>query len=166
MILAAAGAAAALWLGPQTPIPVAASGGEIAPPPAASAGYSVDLHYAANDAPPGSAFSLFYVRLPTPGERLPHPTPPHDWGGPNAVFFFNFTIHASKPVHFAQGSTLDVRFPFNLDDAIPYVFSAASVSQAIDAPQTKASGDVLHVVLPAFTAEPDQEFFAEIDGLY
>jgi hypothetical protein len=135
-------------------------------PRSTTSGYDVTFSYAANDAPPGAAFSLFYVRPPSAAEMLPSPMPPSSWGGPNSVMFFSFTIASKAPVRFQAGSTLDVWFPFVLDDSVTYFFSTLSGTGEVGPLKAKAYDNALHFVLPAFTAKPGDEFMGEIDAEY
>jgi hypothetical protein len=143
-----------------------ASGGVVHLPRAATAGYDVAFAYAASDAQPGSTFSLFYVRRPTPSEMLPYPPPPPQWGGPDAVFFLSFTVAAPAPVHFQAGSTLDVACPFPLDDSIVYFFDAVSSAGEITSRPVTSQKSTLRFVLPAFTAKPGEEIMGEADAQY
>ncbi len=69
-----------------------------------------------------------------------------------------------KPVAFTPGTTIDVWFPFVLDDELRYTLSFFSD----DKPSGQIAGTIfdntLHFVLPAFVMAPGKTLMAEIDG--
>jgi hypothetical protein len=125
-------------------------------------GYDLSLAYAANDAPPASKFSQFYARAPTAAEFLPYPTPYRVVA--DAVMFFDITIDATKLVSFGKGTTLEVWFPFALDDKLRYSMSIGGALDPITPVVGSVYDNVVHFTLPAFTVIPKQPLMGEIDG--
>jgi hypothetical protein len=139
-------------------------GATVRPSRVETSGYDITLSYARNDAPADAMFSRIYARPPTAAEFAPNHAPAPGWGGPDAVCFFDIELHASKPVTFQAGTTMDIWFPFVLDDQLRYNLSFFSDEK----PSAMIFGTIfdntLHFVLPAFTIAPDKPMAAEIDG--
>lgn len=147
---------------PHTDLSVHPAGGLVHFPRSQTSGYDFSLRYSANNAGNNTNFAGVRTRPPTHAEFLPYPTPYRYVA--DAVMFFDFGVDGSKPVSFQRGSSVDVWFPFVLDDKLKYsiVFSAASTAVG---PVTGTIFDnVLHFDLPAFTATPGEPFMGEIDG--
>lgn len=128
-----------------------------------STGYHVRVGFSANDsgAPP---VTHLYVRAPTAAEFAPaYPTAP-GWGGADAVCYFDIAITGSKPIRFSRGSTLEVWFPFVLDDGLRYNVNYVTGDHASPMIVGTIFDNTLHFVLPAFTLYPAQPMMAEIDG--
>lgn len=153
---------------PSTPAPVPFSpgGAPIHPALQATSGYDLSLHLAASHVPPGTRVTLLYGRAPTAAEMLPAPTPPRDWGGPNDVFDFDVQIGGRQSVAFAPGSSLDIWFPFVLDDALRYRLSFLSAGKVTGPLEGSIFDNTLHFTLPAFTMAPGDPLTAGIDGWY
>ncbi len=129
-----------------------------------TAGYDMSVAYARNDAAPKTLFSQIYGRVPTPTEMLENPAPPHGWGGPNAVFFFDLTIDGAKPVTFERGTKIDIWFPFVLDDKLRYNVTFISDGKPTGPAYATVFDNVLHFELPSFSMTPGKELMAEVDG--
>lgn len=143
---------------------VKTAGGTLHPERAAMNGYDLSFAFARNDATSGVKFTQIYGRAPTPGEMLPNPPPPKEWGGSTDVFLFDLMLDGSKPVTFAPGTKVDVWFPFVLDDSLKYrisYYAAKKVSPAIDG---AIYDNVLHFELPAFTMAPGDTLMADVEG--
>ncbi len=142
---------------------VLSAGGVLSPPREQTSGYAIALRYA-----PGNAvsrrFSLVYARAPTRAEMLSNPPPPREWGGATDVFYFDLMAGDPKAVSFGSGSTLDVWFPFVLDDELRYRFSFVSGGTFSQPIAGRLFDNVLHFELPAFSISPGQTFQSEIDG--
>lgn len=140
------------------------NGAVIRPPRSQTSGYGITISYAHNDAAPDAKIEQIFARAPSPAEFAPNHAPAPDWGGPDAVCFFDVALAARKPVTFAKGTTIDVWFPFVLDDQLRYNLSFFSS----DKPSGMIFGTVfdntLHFVLPEFTVTPGKPLMAEIDG--
>lgn len=138
-------------------------GGTNHPPRFQTSGYDFTLNYSANDAS-SAKFTQIYFRPPTPAEFLPNHALAPGWGYPNAVCFFDVTIGGGKPLAFKSGTTIDVWFPFVLDDQLEYSLSFSSN----DTPSGLIKGTIfdntVHFVLPEFVLQPDKPLMAEIDG--
>ena len=139
-----------------------ASGGRLHPPKSQTSGYDLDLRYAPNSADRGATFSVVYGRAPTPAEFLPYPT--RYPITTTSVFYFDVTIAAPRPVTFSSGSTLDVWFPFVLDDALRYELFLDGSDRAIGPIASPVFDNTLHFVLPALTATPGKSLIGEIDA--
>lgn len=143
---------------------VHAGGATLHPSRVETSGYDLTFAYARNDAPADATFARIYARPPTPAEFVPNHAPAPGWGGPDAVCFFDIEVQASKPITFQPGTTIDIWFPFVLDDQLRYNLSFVSNEK----PSAMIFGTVfdntLHFVLPAFTVAPDKPMAAEIDG--
>jgi hypothetical protein len=126
-----------------------------------TAGYGIELHYAPNDSH-GAAFDIPYARSPTQAEIIPYPTTLHFLS--TSVAYFDLTIEGAKPVTFAPGTTIDIWFPFVLDDALSYDLTIGFANEPIGPIYAKPFDNVLHYKLPGFTAMPGQTLMAEIDG--
>lgn len=129
-----------------------------------TSGYDITIAYAANDATPDAKLTQLFARAPTLAEFAPNHAPAPGFGGPDAVAFFDLQIAGSKPVTFASGTTIDIWFPFVLDDQLRYNLTFFSA----DKPSGMIFGTIfdnaLHFVLPQFTMAPDKPLMAEIDG--
>ena len=126
-----------------------------------TAGYAIELHYPPNDSH-GAAFDIPYARSPTQAEIIPYPTTLHFLS--TSVCYFDLTIEGTKPVTFAPGTTIDIWFPFVLDDALSYDLTIGFAREPIGPIYAKPFDNVLHYKLPSFTAMPGQTLMAEIDG--
>lgn len=138
------------------------SGGTYEPVRSETSGYALTFHYAPSDAQAGSTFQEIRVRPPTHAEFLPYPTPFRYVS--DAVMFFDFGVEGTQPVSFQRGSTLDVWFPFALDDALKYSMTFSAGSTSVGPVTGSIFDNVLHFDLPAFTAAPGETFMGEIDG--
>lgn len=129
-----------------------------------TSGYDITIAYAPNDAGPDAKLAQLFVRAPTLAEFAPSHAPAPGFGGPDAVCFFDVQIAGSKPVTFARGTTIDIWFPFVLDDQLRYNLTFFSA----DKPSGMIFGTIfdntLHFVVPQFTLVPDKPLMAEIDG--
>ena len=103
-----------------------------------------------------------YARPPTDAEFIPYPTPAQYV--PNAVLYFDLRINGTSPVTFAQGTTIDIWFPFVLDDRLNYDLTIGYADKPIGPIYARAFDNALHFVLPAFTVTPGRALMAEIDG--
>lgn len=126
-----------------------------------TSGYSIVIEYTANNAAGKTPLSI-YARPPTDAEFLPYPTPGQYV--PNAVAYFDLTINGKAPVTFAPGTTIDIWFPFVLDDRLNYDLTIGYADKPIGPIYARAFDNVLHYVLPAFTVTPGRTLMAEIDG--
>lgn len=124
--------------------------------------YQVFLTYTKNDASAKALFAPTYMRAPTPAEMLPYPTP--YYLSQNAVCFFDLGVDTSKPVAFTAGSTLEVWFPFVLDDKIRYDLTLAYAGIPIQPIYAKPFDNTLRFSLPAITISPSKPVMGEIDG--
>jgi hypothetical protein len=143
---------------------VKTAGGTLHPERTTMNGYDLTFAYARNDAAQGVKFTQVYGRAPTPGEMLPNPPPPKEWGGSTDVFLFDLMLDASRPVTFAAGTKVDIWFPFVLDDSLKYrisYYAAKKVSPAING---TIYDNVLHFELPAFTMAPGDTLMADVEG--
>lgn len=139
-------------------------GGTIHPPVRSfTSGYDITIAYAPNDAADAKLSQLF-ARAPTQAEFAPSHAPAPGFGGPDAVCFFDLQISGSKPVTFTRGTTVDIWFPFVLDDQLRYNLTFFSA----DKPSGMIFGTIfdntLHFVLPQFRLVPGTPLMAEIDG--
>ena len=80
--------------------------------------------------------------------------------------FFDFDISGSQPVTFDAGTTVDIWFPFVLDDTLRYDVSLFTGDKAYGPYHGTLFDNVLHFELPAFTVVPGKGFQAEISGWY
>jgi len=124
-------------------------------------GYLIELHYAPNDSH-GAAFEIPYARSPTKAEIIPYPTTLRFIS--TSVMYFDLAIEGDKPVTFAPGTTMDIWFPFVLDDTLSYDLTIGFAREPIGPVYAKPFDNVLHYKLPGFTALPGQTLMAEIDG--
>jgi hypothetical protein len=141
-------------------------GASLEVPQAAAAGYQLAIRFARNDAAPALPITQIYVRAPTHAEFLPFPTPPKDAGGPTDVGYFDVDLGGSKPVTFTQGTTVDMWFPFVLDDSLRYDISLYTNHKSSGPYRARIFDNVLHFELPAFTIVPGSPMQAEISGWY
>ena len=139
------------------------TGGTVAAWGSETAGYAFSMRYSANDAPATAEFSQVYGRAPTKAEFLPYPTPDGFYSS-DAVFYFDLTIDATKPVTFAPGSRIFVWFPFVLDDTLRYNLTIGFADKPIGPVYATAFDNTLEFELPAFTVVPGKQLMAEIDG--
>jgi hypothetical protein len=129
-----------------------------------TAGYDLSVHFSPSDEHAPVKLTQLYVRTPTPAEFLPnHPIAP-GWGYSDAVCYFDLGVDGSGTITFAPGTSIDVWFPFVLDDQLQYTMSFFSN----DKPSGQITGTIfdntLHFVLPQFVMAPDKPLMAEIDG--
>jgi hypothetical protein len=129
-----------------------------------TSGYDIIITYAPSNAASTTTFSQIYARAPTPAEMLQNPAPPHGWGGPNAVLFFDVALAGAAPVAFARGTKVDVWFPFVFDDALRYDMTFTSDGKVIGPVYATIFDNVLHFELPAFSVTPAKPVMAEVDG--
>ena len=139
------------------------AGGTVAAWGSQTAGYAFSMRYASNDAPANAAFSQVYGRAPTNAEFLPYPTP-NGFYSSDAAFYFDLTIHATKPLTFASGSRVFVWFPFVLDDTLRYNLTIGFADKPIGPIYATAFDNTLEFELPSFTVTPGKQLMAEIDG--
>ena len=137
-------------------------GGIVSLPRSETSGYAVGFHYASNDGPAGATFQTVRVRPPTHAEFLPYPTP-YQYAS-DAVMFFDFGVEGSHAVAFQRGSSVDVWFPFVLDDKLRYSMTFSAGGTSVGPVAGSIFDNVLHFDLPAFTAKPGETFMGEIDG--
>jgi len=142
--------------------PVASIGGALWQIPSYIAGYDISVSYSANNAEGGTVFRPIYARAPTQAEIIPYPTTLRFLA--TSVLYFDLTIDSSKPVTFAPGTTIDIWFPFVLDETLNYDLTIGFAQQPIGPVYAKPFDNVLHYKLPGFTAMPGQTLMAEIDG--
>jgi hypothetical protein len=121
-------------------------------------GYRVGLHFAQSDSSNDAAITDFRTRIPTQAESWITP-------GGNSYFFFSGTVKSEQPVHVHAGTTLDVWFPFVLDDALRYSITlAAPHLMSIGPIDGTLKDNTLHFTLPAFTAPPGADLMGEIES--
>jgi hypothetical protein len=122
-------------------------------------GYRVTLFFAPHDPSQVVKVANFVGRIPTEAES---------WANPpsgNAYFFFSGTVQSSQPVHVQAGTTLDVWFPFVLDTSLKYSLTIVAPDKMSLGPvEGTLKDNMLHFVLPAFTAPPGAELMGEIDS--
>jgi len=139
-------------------------GGLLDVPRAFTADYRLTFHFSANDAPAALPITQVYARAPSAAEFLPNRPIALGSGYANAVSYFDLSVGGSKAVTFTPGTTIDVWFPFVLDDQLRYTLSFFSD----DKPSSLIVGTIfdntLHFVLPAFVMAPGKTLMAEIDG--
>jgi hypothetical protein len=141
------------------------AGGTIHPPLRDfTSGYDITIGYSRNDAAPDANLTQLFARAPTQAEFAPDHPPAPGWGGPDAVCFFDIGVGGAKPVTFEPGTTIDVWFPFVLDDRLRYNLSFVSAGKPSGMIFGTAFDNTLHFVLPAFSVEPNAPLMAEIDG--
>jgi len=120
-------------------------------------GYGIKIQFAPTDATAG-AFLRVTGRRPTQAESWITP-------GGNSYFFFSATVHATQPVHVHAGTTIDVWFPFVLDPSYRYSLTiAGSGFTAIGPIDGTLFDNIVHFVLPAFTAPPGTDLMGEIES--
>jgi hypothetical protein len=140
-------------------------GGTIHPPVRSfTSGYDVTIAYSPNDAKSDTKLTQLYARAPTHAEFAPNHPPAPGFGGPDAVCFFDLQFSGSKPVTFARGTTVDMWFPFVIDDQLRYNLSFFSAGKPSGMIFGTIFDNTLHFVLPQFTLVPDTPLMAEIDG--
>jgi len=128
----------------------------------ATSGYDITIAYSRNDAPVGTSAEPLYARPPTLAEIIPYPTTPHFIS--TAVLYFDLTLEGSAPVTFQPETTVDIWFPFVLDDTLSYDLTIGFADRPIGPFYSKPFDNVLHYTLPGFTATPGRTLMAEIDG--
>lgn len=146
--------------------PLRTAGATLHAQPMETSGYDLWFGYARNDAAPGVRFTQIYGRAPTAGEMLPNPPPPRGWGGSTDIFLFDLAVGGSKPIAFQSGSTVDVWFPFVLDDSLRYRISYFAMGKVSPTIQGTVYDNVLHFQLPAFTMAPGDTLMADLEGWY
>ncbi len=129
-----------------------------------TSGYDITIAYAPNDAGPDAKLAQLFARAPSAAEFAPNHPPAPGWGGPDAVAFFDLAINAAKPVTFERGTTIDVWFPFVLDDQLRYNLSFVSAGKPSGMIFGTVFDNALHFVLPPFSIDPGEPLMAEIDG--
>lgn len=139
-------------------------GGAVHSAPDETAGYDVHIVLSKNSLTHPAAITQLYARAPTSAEMLPNPAPPRDWSGPTAVGFFDLDIGAAHPVTFADGTAIDIWFPFVLDDRLTYSMVAISDGRATPMINGRLFDNTLHFVLPSFVLVPGTPLTAEIDA--
>lgn len=141
------------------------AGGTIHPPIRQfTGGYDVTISYGRNNAAADAKLSQLFARAPTQAEFAPNHAPAPGWGGPDAVCFFDIGISAAKPVTFERGTTIDIWFPFVLDDQLRYNLSFFSAGKPSGMIFATVFDNTLHFVLPPFTIDPHDALMGEIDG--
>lgn len=138
------------------------SGGIESRPRTALEAYDISVHYAPNTSDGSAYFSQLYARAPTQAEIIPYPTTLRFVS--TAVLYFDLTIEGSAPVTFQPGTTIDIWFPFVLDDMLAYDLTIGFANEPIGPIYAKPFDNVLHYKLPGFTAIPGKTLMAEIDG--
>lgn len=141
--------------------PIQGRGGELRSSRSDTSGYQIAVRYAANDSN-GAVFHVPYARAPTQAEIIPYPTTYYFVS--NAVLYFDVMIDGTKPVTFAAGTTIDIWFPFVLDDTLQYDLTIGFADRPIGPIYAKPFDNVLHYTLPGFTVTPGRTLMAEIDG--
>jgi len=141
--------------------PIKSGGGSLLSFRSDTSGYEITVHYSANDAH-DAVFHIPYARAPTEAEIIPYPTTYHFVS--NAVAYFDLTIDGPKTVTFAPGTTIDIWFPFVLDDALKYALTMGFAREPIGPVYARPFDNVLHYTLPGFTVTPGRTLMAEIDG--
>jgi hypothetical protein len=140
--------------------PIQPPGGTIWAVRSYTSGYELTVHYAANSG--DGSFRPAYARAPTQAEILPYPTTLQFVS--TAVLYFDLSIDGSAPVKFQPGTTIDIWFPFILDDTLKYDLTTGFADAPIGPIYAKPFDNVLHYTLPGFTATPGRALMAEIDG--
>ncbi len=126
-----------------------------------TSGYEIAVRYAENNAR-NAFFHIPYARPPTQAEIIPYRTTLRFIS--TSVLYFDLTIDGDKPVTFAPGTTIDIWFPFVLDDTLNYDLTIGFAREPIGPVYAKPFDNVLHYKLPGFTVTPGQTLMAEIDG--
>ena len=126
-----------------------------------TSGYEIRVRYEANNSRE-AMFHVPYARPPTQAEIIPYPTTLHFVS--TAVLYFDLTIDGTAPVTFQPGTTIDIWFPFVLDDTLAYDLTIGFAKEPIGPIYAKPFDNVLHYKLPGFTVIPGQTLMAEIDG--
>ncbi len=137
-------------------------GGTLWQIPSYSSGYDITIVYGRNDARYATYARPLYARSPTEAEIIPYPTTLHFTS--TAVLYFDLTIKSSAPVIFQPGTTIDIWFPFVLEDTLNYDLTIGFADAAIGPIYSKPFDNVLHYKLPGFTVRPGRTLMAEIDG--
>jgi hypothetical protein len=141
---------------------ISRTGGVTALPRSELSGYGITIHYTENTSDRTDRFARIYARPPTAAEIIPYPTTQRFIS--TSVAYFDLTIDSTKPVTFAPGTTIDIWFPFVLDDTLNYDLTIGFAQEPIGPVYAKPFDNVLHYKLPGFTAMPGQTLMAEIDG--
>jgi hypothetical protein len=137
-------------------------GGTLWQIPSYTAGYDILVAYGKNTSVGQTESRPLYARAPTQAEIIPYPTTYHFVS--NAVAYFDLTIDGAKPVTFAPGTTVEIWFPFVLDDALRYDLTVGFADRPIGPIYAKPFDNVLQYTLPEFTVTPGRTLMAEIDG--
>jgi len=141
---------------------IAPNGGTLWQIPTYTSGFNITITYGKNDAAAGVDARPLYARAPTAAEFLPYPT---TFGFlSTAVLYFDLTIDGPVPVKFQPGTTIDIWFPFVLDDTLEYDLTIGFADAPIGPIYSKPFDNVLRYTLPGFTASPGRTLMAEIDG--
>lgn len=127
-----------------------------------TSGYDITIEYRRNDARFATYTQPVYARPPTAAEIIPYPTTLHFVS--TAVLYLDLAIEGSAPVTFQPGTTIDIWFPFVLDDTLAYDLTIGFAKEPIGPLYSKPFDNVLHYKLPGFTVIPGQTLMAEIDG--
>jgi hypothetical protein len=141
---------------------IAPTGGTLWQIPSYTSGYDITIAYSRNDARTGTSAKPLYARPPTLAEIIPYPTTMHFIS--TAVLYFDLTLEGSAPITFQPGTTIDIWFPFLLDDALSYDLTIGFADRPIGPIYSKPFDNVLHYKLPGFTVAPGRALMAEIDG--
>jgi len=148
--------------GIETQPSITGTGGVAALPRSELSGYGITIHYTQNTSNGHARFARIYARPPTEAEIIPYPTT--QWFISTSVVYFDLTIDGDKPVTFAPGTTIDIWFPFVLDDTLNYDLMIGFAREPIGPVYAKPFDNVLHYTLPGFTALPGQTLMGEVDG--
>ncbi len=139
-------------------------GATIRPLRARTSGYDFTIAFSRNDASSAVQLMQMYARAPTRAEFVPNPAPAPGWGGPDAACFFDISIGSTAPVTFSPGTTVDVWFPFVIDDQLRYNLTFFSGGKPSGFIFGTVFDNTLHFALPQFTLAPGKPLMAEIDG--
>jgi hypothetical protein len=141
--------------------PLQPGGGSLSSFRTDTSGYEISVRYARNNSR-DAMLHIPYARPPTAAEIMPYPTTLRFVS--TAVLYFDLTIEGSAPVTFQPGTTIDIWFPFVLDDTLAYDLTIGFANEPIGPIYAKPFDNVLHYKLPGFTAIPGKTLMAEIDG--
>lgn len=146
----------------SAPGAVSPLGGTLWQDPVFTAGYDITVRYAANNSSAKESFGPIYARAPTAAEIIPYPTTLHFIS--TSVAYFDLTVDGQKPIAFAPGTTIEIWFPFVLDDTLRYDLTIGFATEPLGPLYAKPFDNVLRYQLPGFTATPGRTLMAEIDG--
>jgi len=127
-----------------------------------TSGYEITIRYAPSNAAAGASAQPLYARAPTQAEIIPYPANYHFLS--TAVSYFDLTVNGPSPVTFAAGTTVEIWFPFALDDTLKYDLTIGFADAPLGPIYAKPFDNVLEWRLPAFTAMPGRRLMAEVDG--